>query len=386
MVPLLLVDDEPSNLESLSAILEQDGYDVITARNGQQALDRFRAEHARGRPVQLVLTDLRMPVMGGEELIARLAVEPSPPVVLIQSVVDDVDHIIDLMKHGVYDYLVKPYSFGELLHRVDKAAEYVELCGIKSSVERERKSRRERPTNIDGSGAGRLLAQLERLHAAAVPGAGAYTIPDLAMRPAMTLVEGAHAVLQRIRALEVEGDGSAVSEFLTYGGIHEIVQSTATRVSWLAAIGAHRLIITDPPEESERDTFAVERAPFTEAVTEVLVNAMKFSSPGSTVTVQWTVTPNRRLRIAFVSHPVPDAFGNRGILPEYSSIVFEPFYRLSTSVNADYGTPDLGLGLTLVDRVMDRHGGRPAVYNIAGDVADEPLVVVEMELKPIHAV
>lgn len=388
---VLLVDDEPSNLESLSLILRQDGYDVLTAQHGLQALDQFRAAQARGRPAELVLTDLRMPVMGGEELIGHLLSEKHPPVVLIQSVVDDVDHIVQLMKRGVYDYLVKPYSFGELLHRVDKAAEYSELRGIKSTTERERDLRRSQRTNLRGSGPDRLLALLRRIRDEGHAVSGGFTVPTAVVEGTMRTLDRADRLLERIRSLEAATGQAPRGEKMFVSEIRDLVQRTAAGLASLAGLRSHQIVVEEP-ERGRPEAYLVEPSLLAEAVAETLVNALKFSVPGSAVTVRWTLPQDHGLRIHFVSHPVRDAIGNRGILPDYSHLVFEPFYRLSAESCEQYATPDLGLGLTLVDRVLERHGGHVAAYNRAlvspgesGESGGDSVVVVEMELKPLHA-
>lgn len=77
--PILLVEDEPSLREILARVLEQEGYRVLSAANGREALLR-----ARDETPALVITDLMMPVLDGHELLERLdVVLPSVPVVVL---------------------------------------------------------------------------------------------------------------------------------------------------------------------------------------------------------------------------------------------------------------------------------------------------------------
>lgn len=77
--PILLVEDEPSLREILAHVLEQEGYRVVTAANGQEALQLVQREAPA-----LVITDLMMPVLDGHELLERLDILlPSTPVVVL---------------------------------------------------------------------------------------------------------------------------------------------------------------------------------------------------------------------------------------------------------------------------------------------------------------
>lgn len=79
---VLVVDDEAPLLRYIGRALEDSGYHVLRARNGQEALDHMRKSLL---PVQLVVTDVSMPGMTGPELAAQIATEPYPPPVLFVS-------------------------------------------------------------------------------------------------------------------------------------------------------------------------------------------------------------------------------------------------------------------------------------------------------------
>ncbi|MBW7858359.1 MAG: response regulator, partial [Leptonema sp. (in: Bacteria)] len=135
---LLLVDDEELNLISLKAFFVDQGYTVEIAENGKIALELYDRQRQNNEPFDLVITDLRMPVMSGQELIAHLLTYERPPLILIQSVVDDVSQVVDLMKKGVYDYLLKPYHLDELEHRIKNAIDFASLSKVKRNLEHDR--------------------------------------------------------------------------------------------------------------------------------------------------------------------------------------------------------------------------------------------------------
>ena len=115
MSKILVVEDMQAELELLCQYLTTAGHTVITAVNGQEALDKAKAD----RP-DAILTDLMMPVMGGLELCRHLRKQPetaSIPIVACTAKDRDVDRVW-AMKQGVKVYLTKPYTAQELLTAV----------------------------------------------------------------------------------------------------------------------------------------------------------------------------------------------------------------------------------------------------------------------------
>lgn len=109
---ILVVDDEERLTSLLQAYLQPEGYRVVTAANGRQALDAVGRE-----PPDLIVLDLMMPEMDGIEFLRVLRTKHSTPVVLLTARVEDEDKIVGL-ELGADDYLTKPFRPRELLARV----------------------------------------------------------------------------------------------------------------------------------------------------------------------------------------------------------------------------------------------------------------------------
>jgi two-component system, sensor histidine kinase ChiS len=104
---LLVVDDIEANRVLLSGRLERQGYEVATAENGRQALERLRADS-----FDLVLLDIMMPIMDGYEVLQRLKADASLryiPVIMI-SALNDLDSVVRCIEMGAEDYLGKPFN------------------------------------------------------------------------------------------------------------------------------------------------------------------------------------------------------------------------------------------------------------------------------------
>jgi two-component system, NtrC family, response regulator AtoC len=113
---ILLVDDEPKLRDVLSVGLNDLGYRTLTAPSGSQALDLLQREE-----VDLVLTDLRMPGIGGRELLKEIKrIRPALPVVLMTAY-STVKDAVQVIKEGAFDYIGKPFEMDELTATIDNA-------------------------------------------------------------------------------------------------------------------------------------------------------------------------------------------------------------------------------------------------------------------------
>jgi DNA-binding response OmpR family regulator len=109
---ILVVDDEAKLRDMIRVYLEQEGYRVVEAGHGREALYVARVE----KP-DLVILDLMMPEMGGYEFMRAFSKEAETPVVMLTAKVEDQDKILGL-EIGADDYLTKPFNVRELIARV----------------------------------------------------------------------------------------------------------------------------------------------------------------------------------------------------------------------------------------------------------------------------
>src|SRR5208282_2539639 len=154
---VLIVDDEPNLRKILSAQLSRDGYDVLTADDGEQGLAHLRDHH-----IDLVITDLKMPKVDGMTLLRRaLQEDPDLPVVMITAH-GTVDTAVEALKIGAFDYLTKPFDKDEVRQIVAKALKTRALAGAETTVAQKAPGAR---FGIIGTSAGiaELYAILERV-------------------------------------------------------------------------------------------------------------------------------------------------------------------------------------------------------------------------------
>lgn len=127
---ILIIDDEKNIREGLGAALEMDGYTIFLAADGKQGLEILE----RG-DTDLVITDLKMPEVSGEEILAKVTGEtPGIPVIVLTGH-GTIDSAVDAMRKGAYDFLTKPVNLDRLSLLVKRALERREIS-LQNSVYR----------------------------------------------------------------------------------------------------------------------------------------------------------------------------------------------------------------------------------------------------------
>ncbi len=120
-VRILLVDDEQPIQKLLSYPLEKDGYEVVPARDGQEALHAFDQQ-----PFDLVVLDIMLPKVDGLEVCRQLRARSSVPIIMLTAKAEEIDKVLGL-ELGADDYITKPFSMREFRSRVRAALRRAEM-------------------------------------------------------------------------------------------------------------------------------------------------------------------------------------------------------------------------------------------------------------------
>lgn len=112
MTRILVVEDEPTYRETLAFNLERDGFEVETAADGPAAIDAFETNGA-----DLVVLDLMLPGMSGNEVCRRIRNTSNVPIIMLTAKDSEIDKVVGL-EIGADDYVTKPYSYRELVARI----------------------------------------------------------------------------------------------------------------------------------------------------------------------------------------------------------------------------------------------------------------------------
>ena len=125
---LLVVDDDPYVLESISTLLKSFNYEVHACQNANDAMDLIKKT-----AVDVVLTDIKMPKVTGIELLRSIhAYNPQIPVLLMTAFAE-LDVAVDAIKQGAFDFITKPYNPDYLLHSVEKAVKYTSFVQMENN-------------------------------------------------------------------------------------------------------------------------------------------------------------------------------------------------------------------------------------------------------------
>jgi DNA-binding NtrC family response regulator len=133
---ILVVDDEEQMRELLTKVLSKNGYHVSVCGEGAEALALLERE-----PVDLVVTDVRMPGLGGMEALRAIKELNPEIVVIIMTAFGSIDQAVQAVKEGAYDYINKPFKIDEMLLTIEKALEERRLRHEVSTLRQELRTR-----------------------------------------------------------------------------------------------------------------------------------------------------------------------------------------------------------------------------------------------------
>ena len=119
---ILVVDDEKVIRDGCRRVLTDNNYEVLDAENGREAMDKLKNEE-----VDIVLLDLKMPVMGGEEVLEEaVKIYPGLPIIIITGH-GTIDTAVECMKKGAYDFITKPFQIDQFIMTVKRASDKISL-------------------------------------------------------------------------------------------------------------------------------------------------------------------------------------------------------------------------------------------------------------------
>ncbi|HEX6839505.1 MAG TPA: sigma-54 dependent transcriptional regulator [Polyangia bacterium] len=147
---VLVVDDEESLRHMLTVLLKREGYEATAVASGEQALAELEQ-----RPYDVVLSDIRMPKLGGLELVDEIKKRALPTTVILMSAFGSVDVAIEAMKRGAYDYVSKPFRPDEVVLVLKKAEERERLSRENAAL----KQQLARAEKGDARGAPSMIAR-----------------------------------------------------------------------------------------------------------------------------------------------------------------------------------------------------------------------------------
>jgi two-component system sensor histidine kinase/response regulator len=343
---VLVVDDQPANIQVVGSVLGKLGYEIVPAADGPSALKRIAL-----RLPDLILLDVIMPGMSGFEVCRQIRENPAwkdIPVIFV-SAADDKDLVVRAFNEGGVDYVTKPFNHAELLSRVrthlmlksardqlyQLAEDKDELMGILAH---------DLKNHLSGM---QLSAQLlkDRINTAA----DAKTV---------RLVDNMHRSTGQLLSFVKEFLANAAVEHGTELGrqrlnLAEAIREAVQEYQEAAARKNLRLNIFLP--ESDAVIYG-DRTALNQVLDNLISNAVKFSFPDKEINI--TVQAVDECLECTIQDQGP------GFTPEDKQKMFRRYGRLSARPTG--GEPSTGLGLSIVKKLVQEMGGEVACESQAG--------------------
>lgn len=386
---ILVVDDAETAARYIRNKLESVGYNVTTAQNGRIALQIFREN-----PFPVVITDIEMPEMDGIELVENLNKFPNPPVIFIETSHSEPSVIIDLMKKGVYDYLLKPIDIEGLPLKVKSAFESAEMKRHLSIIDKEKIIRLEnqlewyrwveRYKNKDvrdqktgdrslfhrlqtvfnqGTGFGTLVGIIDILSSSAVKEDRNYVIDAEILDLLIDNAEKAKQGLSVIKEIDIIAHKEIDTERISFIEYYDFLKEIANDFRETALKKNQEILLSEISDIKVDGAVDLNKKYMRKACSEILLNACKFSANDSNI-IMILQYHDDSFVVSILSTPAASKDGESGIPMEYENIIFEPFFRLSKIVYDDYNSLDYGLGLAYVENIVKKHKGKISVSNV----------------------
>ncbi|MCB1193900.1 MAG: response regulator [Leptospiraceae bacterium] len=377
---ILVAEDQPDLSDMMEMILQNYHYQITICRNGKEALEKYLKQ-----PFPVIVTDLNMPKYDGEYLIDELNERKAMPILLVHTVVSDINKVIELMKKGVYDYILKPLIKEDFIHRITKAFDHYQSQKFQQTIEKEREIRtnyqlnwslwREETLNRNmdkkelllfeslktnfsqGQGFGILVTTMNLIKSVSQLKGDYYQVEKEIMEMVFSNVNSLNKVIELFSEIgKIIRDGLKL-EIILFTEFYKIVNELIQNLDNYAKEKQQTVKLYQNATSNKEYKLKINKEYMKTALKELFLNAFKYSNRNSEIVVMTEIVENT-IFISILNNPEIE------IPEECSQLIFEPFYRISKFVYDSYPTYDIGLGLTLVDKIVRHHSGRITMFNV----------------------
>lgn len=385
--PLLILEDQKEIRDRLHSLCAELHLPAEKVENGAEGL-----ELARQRDFSIYIVDLMMPIMGGREFIQELKKIKTDPVILIQSSIHDPETIIEIMKMGVFDYIIKPIDPDQFVQTLRKTIEYKYLRDqeryqrlnadrkIQGQLEwliYKEKKRTSGPESLEksaiynlktslsqGGGIGTMISIIDIIQSAMKREGDQYLVPADLMD---VLFQNNDIGRQLLQGLDKIVNIIEMGITLQKRDTNEIIEAVPHMVERLEPFLAHKNLKLTYPRPGENHPILVNLSLLSLMVEELVINAIKYSAPNKTINIASGIA--RGYFQLTVENPV----NNDGVPKQYERLVLEPFFRLNPPLDEHEGMEifGLGLGLTVVEHVISKHNGMFFIQNVRDHTGPE---------------
>lgn len=364
---VLVADDDPDVVEVMAFLLESEGYRVVKAYDGEEAIQIVDAQHP-----DLVLLDVRMPVIDGYAVCQHIKSNPKTafiPVVMITSV-RGLDSKVAGVTAGADDYLNKPVNEVELSARVRSL---LRMKGLYDELEAYRRSLEDlvEQRTAQLQAALEKLQSLDRLKSEIINNVShELRTPLTQVKNAVDLIEGCTSPDEMSALVAVAKQASVRLERLIRNIIELGTGLTVTLEPVSVADSVHQAIVAmralhpmngihiEAMIENDLPRVWADRAGLVRVLQHLLDNAVKFSPNGGRIEIIARREDERAIWIGVRDHGI-------GIPAHERERIFEQFYQVDGSPTRPFG--GVGIGLSIVKLVVEGHGSTVQVESKQGE-------------------
>jgi two-component system sensor histidine kinase/response regulator len=348
-VRILVVDDQPANIQVVGSVLGKLGHEIVPATDGAGALKRMAL-----RPPDLILLDLLMPDMDGYEVCRRLKESPdwkNIPVIFF-SAADDKDFVVRALEAGGVDYITKPFNQAELISRVRTQ------LALKAARDRLAQLAEDKDELIG------ILAHDLKSHLGGMQMSAQLLHDRLKEREDVRVQQLAENILRSSGQVlgyvkEYLANAAADHGITLKPGRLEFSEAAAVAVRQYQESAQRKQSSIETDFAKSDTTVMVDAAALDQVLDNLLSNALKFSPPGKRIVV--AVASNR----THVECQIRDE--GPGFTPEDKQRMFRRYGRLSARPTG--GEPSTGLGLSIVHKLVRAMNGELACDSVVGSGA-----------------
>lgn len=390
--PVLIVEDKQENQLLLKGLCKKLKINSDIAANGREGLEKISNDKNK---YSVYIVDLMMPVMDGKTFITKLKKIDPDAVILVQTALDSSDTIINIMKLGIYDYIIKPiepeifnetllkameYEYlkkieiaqslnaGEKIRNQIEWLNYKESRRIADQDSAETKSIYSLKTSLaQGAGFGTLITLIDLMKSAVKDDGEYYSIDKQLVDMVLENNEYCRAQLEGLNFATDILERSFDLEEKTASNLIESIPGMIARI--LPYLEEKKIKVTYP-ELKHNHKIRYNESIISLIMEELIVNAYKYSISESTVNILCHVSEGY-LWISFKNDVAEKPYG--GVPEEYEKLVLEPFFRLHPPDETVSKVEKIGfgLGLAVVDYVAKRHEGMFFIHDVKDLTGDK---------------
>ncbi len=358
---ILVVDDDPGVLDATSMMLGEFGYKVFSSSSALEAIDAIQSDH-----IDVVVTDIVMPELSGINLLEKVHRIDSKIPVILMTAYADMEKVIEALKKGAFDFIIKPFSIELLTHSVEKAVNFNRM----SQMENEYKHLLEE-----------FNQEIESLVAERTMGLMALTVADKIRNPASVIGLTCKRIIDKedvpeklkpkIQSIMDEADKlyEIVEKFQSYlkskktmfqyDDINNVVESVVPIIRTSAVSKGVDLVFKPCSHQLQIN---VDKNLFRIALSHLIKNSIEATPVGGKITIStYEDSDHVHLSIADTGNGIPK---------EDIEKIFDPVFSTKEK--------RFGMGLPLVKRIVKEHMG---TVNVESQIGKGTVFVIKLPMR-----